>query len=871
MRPSDLAVPGGDSITAARLYQDTPGAKAANTLVEKILLSCLERLPQNRGIRILEIGAGTGGTTSYLLPHLHPQHTEYAFTDVSHAFTTRAREKFSDYPFVRYELLDIERAPLAQGFGSDQYDLVLAANVLHATRDLRQSLRHAQQLMAPGGLLVLLEGTSPLRFIDLTFGLTEGWWRFSDHQLRPSHALLAPGRWRELLEQTGFAQSVTLSSTLEEGGVFSRQAVIIAQAAELGRDLAGRTPEHWLVLADSRGIGRQLGARLQSRGDICTLVFPGTEYRAAAEREFRIDPTRPDHFERLLNQTADEAPMRGVVNLWGLETVAAADLTYHDLDAASRLGCGSALHLVQSLGKMKSGKPPALWLVTRGAQPVGPNPDVPGLAQSSLWGLGKSIRLEHPEFSCVRIDLDPGSESAEVQVRHLFEEISWGSQEDQVAFRSQVRHVARLIRYSGRGPGIENRPSFRADGTYLVTGGLTGLGLLTASWLVEQGARNLVLAGRSGASEPALVQLDKLEQAGATVKVVQADISRDEEVTRLLTGIEASLPPLRGIIHSAGVLDDGVILQQTWQRFSRVMAPKVMGSWHLHTQTKNKPLDFFVMFSSAASLLGSPGQSNHASANAFLDALAYHRKANGLPGLSINWGAWSEIGAARGQVGERVKMKGMETIAPQEGIRLLEQLVCGSQAQVGVVPIVWPVFIQQFQTGMDPPLMVELASRETEMRGGPTAAKPGNLSDQWAAAVPEERHACLIAYIRTQVAKVMGLGSTQLNVDQPLNTMGLDSLMAVELRNRIKIDSALDVPLVKFMEDFSISSLAAEMNQLLEAAHASRPPVETGGDRQLKGVSALEAGRILSRLDQLTDEEVETLLRSEASFAKSRR
>ena len=194
---------------------------------------------------------------------------------------------------------------------------------------------------------------------------------------------------------------------------------------------------------------------------------------------------------------------------------------------------------------------------------------------------------------------------------------------------------------------------------------------MTASWLVEHGARNLVLAGRSEASEPARAQLDNLEQAGATVKVVQADISQEEQVRRLLAGIETSLPPLRESSTSAGVLDDGVILQQTWQRFSRVMAPKVMGSWHLHTQTKNQPLDFFVMFSSAASLLGSPGQSNHASANAFLDALAYHRKANGLPGLSINWGAWSEIGAARGQVGERVKMKGMETIAPQEGIRFV--------------------------------------------------------------------------------------------------------------------------------------------------------------------------------------------------------
>ena len=479
-----------------------------------------------------------------------------------------------------------------------------------------------------------------------------------------------------------------------------------------------------------------------------------------------------------------------------------------------------------------------------------------------MWGLGKTIALEHPELRCVRIDLDPVSESAEVQARNLFEEIGSGSREDQVAFRSQVRHVARLVRYSGRDPAIEERLPFRADGTYLVTGGLSGLGLLAASWLVKQGARNLVLVGRSGVPEAARAQLEKLEQAGATVTAAQADVSQEEQVARLLTGIEASLPPLRGIIHSAGVLDDGVMLQQTWDRFSKVMAPKVTGSWNLHTLTRNKALDFFVMFSSAASLLGSPGQSNHASANAFLDALAHHRRAQGMPGLSINWGAWSEIGAARGQVGERVKMKGMGTIAPQQGVRLLEQLFWRPLAQVGVVPIVWPTFIQQFQTGIDPPLMAELAPQAREQaKGAQTTAGQADILRQWAAAVPEERHSCLIAYIRRQVAKVMGLGSAQLNVGQPLNTMGLDSLMAVELRNRIKIDSGIDVPLVKFMEDFSVSSLATELNGQLEASHSSPSPVGTRlGEQQSKGVSPQEAGRILSRLDQLTDEEVDTLL-----------
>ena len=245
-----------------------------------------------------------------------------------------------------------------------------------------------------GGLLVLLEGTAPLRFIDLIFGLTEGWWRFSDHELRASHALLSATRWRDLLEETGFEQAITLSSNREDGGVFSRQAVVIAQAADLRQDPAEKAPEHWLVFADSGGIGQHLGMRLQSRGDIYSLVFPGKNFEQIAEREFRIDPNNPDDFQRLLEQTArpDGPPLRGVVNLWGLETTGAEALTSGGLEAASRAGCGSALHLVQSLGKTKFAEPPSAlarhpWGSAGGLEPSGS-----GIGAIVLVGPGKNHR-----------------------------------------------------------------------------------------------------------------------------------------------------------------------------------------------------------------------------------------------------------------------------------------------------------------------------------------------------------------------------------------------------------------------------------------------------------------------------------------------
>jgi microcystin synthetase protein McyG len=269
----ELLFPEGDLTTAAELYQDTLGSQVMNTLVQKTMTTALAHLPPNRKLRILEIGAGTGGTTSYILPHLSPQQTDYVLTDLSTLFLRTAKEKFRDYPFIQYQLLDIEQPPETQKL--HQYDLILVANVLHATQDLRQSVQHVQQLLKPGGMLVLLENTERLRFVDLIFGLTEGWWRFTDSDLRPAHPLISTAQWQTLLEDNGFQKTATLSASQEEGGLLSKQAVIIAQTANSQIALANPiepTVAHWLIFADGQGIAQALQTRLQARGDDCTLV-----------------------------------------------------------------------------------------------------------------------------------------------------------------------------------------------------------------------------------------------------------------------------------------------------------------------------------------------------------------------------------------------------------------------------------------------------------------------------------------------------------------------------------------------------------------------------------------------------------------------
>jgi NADP-dependent 3-hydroxy acid dehydrogenase YdfG/acyl carrier protein len=435
-----------------------------------------------------------------------------------------------------------------------------------------------------------------------------------------------------------------------------------------------------------------------------------------------------------------------------------------------------------------------------------------------------------------------------------------------------AKHIGKIVvsQLEERVDSAKHPPiAFREESTYLITGGLGGLGLLVAQWMVEQGARHLVLVGRRGPNDAVRSQLKELEQAGAFVVVAQADVSEAEQVARVLFEIEQSLPPLRGIIHAAGVLDDGILQKLDWEHFAKVLAPKVKGAWNLHTLTQKVPLDDFVLFSSAASLLGSPGQANHVAANAFLDALAYYRRSQGLAGLSINWGAWSDVGAAARRLGgEQMRIKGMGTIAPGQGLQVLSSLLGQGATQVGVLPVKWSTFLGQFLPGSEPPMLSELARQvRQQVKGEQPPVKPLELLRQLKEASSGARQNLLMTSIQGTVAKVLGLSPSQLDVQQPLNTMGLDSLMAVELRNWVKTNLGVDMPMVKFMDGLSVAGLATLASEHLTAVHStSSVTLPSQGEQKTarmdpsKGVHAESAKQMLAKLDELTDEEVDALL-----------
>jgi len=811
-----LLCPNGSLSMVERFYQNSTFSRALNRLAGEAVDAAVKLLPEGRPLRILEIGAGTGGATSYVLPRLPAEFTDYVFTDVSPIFTSHAEGRFRrDFPFVRYQLLDIERESAPEKADRERFDIVLAANVLHATSDLRQTLRNVRGLLAPAGLLVVLEVVRPQRWVDFVFGLTEGWWKFTDSDLRPSHPLLPVRRWGALLDEAGFVESASIP-TLEDGADVQRQVVLLARnsadVAQLeSREATAkvtREPGTWLIVADARagaaGVGRKLAGLLEARNQHSIVVSTGD-----------VDGADSVGFERLLQHRRGTASsFRGVVHLWSLDSTREHETTAATLERDQTRNCGSTLHLVQALAKAGGARAPRLWLVTRGAQPVEKDATSLALAQTPLWALGRVVANEHPELWGGLIDLDPNPTDADAS--NLLHEILNSHEDDHLAYRGGQRHVARLVRAGAR-KVPKKHFLFRGDASYLITGGLGGLGLTVARWMVSRGARNIVLVGRSAPSGDTLRVIDELERQAARIAVRQADVSREEDVAEVLHWIAGTLPPLKGIIHGAGILRDAALLQQDWTRFEQVMAPKISGAWNLHSLTLSTPLDIFVLFSSQASLLGSAGQGNHSAANAFLDALAHHRRAMGLPALSINWGAWEQVGAAaQANLSSHFARRGLGYIAPEKALSAFEYLLEQDLAQCAVMRVDWAKFARQFSGGKSPLYASLMRPASEPVKLAEPMKDRADFLLELTALEPAERHARLLGCVRDQAIRVLRFDpSERLDIDQPLIELGLDSLMAIELKNHIETDLGVVLPLPRILEGPSTVELTDQVMQQL--------------------------------------------------------
>jgi NADP-dependent 3-hydroxy acid dehydrogenase YdfG len=516
----------------------------------------------------------------------------------------------------------------------------------------------------------------------------------------------------------------------------------------------------------------------------------------------------------------------------------------------------------------------AMVLLTRGAIAARAGDGVPGLAQAAVWGLVRSAQAEHPG-RFVLVDIDDEGSSSDALAGALADASSM--QEPQLAIRAGVAFVPRLRRVArpapptpqeeaageaeaGEGsascaaprPG-EHGPRFDAHGTVLITGGTGGLGALVARHLVAtHGVRHLLLASRRGERTPGVAELRReLAQLGAQVRIAACDVADRGQLGALIESISEE-HPLRAVVHAAGVLDDGVLESLTAERIDRVLAPKANAALHLHELTRGIDLSAFVLFSSAAGTLGAPGQGNYAAANAFLDALAAHRRARGLPADSIAWGPWAQADGMADRLSApdlaRSARSGVASLTPEEGLELFDAAGALGEGLLVAMRLQAGALRTQAAAGVLPPMLrglVRAPQRSAEAQDGALARR--------LAAVPEhDRGQVVQNLVCAEAAGVLGYGSpSAIEARLTFKELGFDSLAAVEFRNRLQLATALALPATLIFDYPTPIALADHLFAGLESAGvAAVDPLDPELDeleRRLASLPADDEHRVRAR------------------------
>lgn len=1188
--PVELMFPGGSSERLDRFYAKGGDFVAMNTLVQTAVAAAVKGRPPRRSLKVLEVGAGTGSLTASVIKALPQDDCEYLFTDIGPAFVSAAKTNFGEHSFMEFRTYDVEREPEEQQLAPGSCDLVLASNVLHATRDLRQTLANLHRCLAPGGMLMFVDVVDACPKWDNVFGLLKGWWLYEDTDLRKQSALLSPPQWKELMVETGFEFVDAFSTIAVEDNPMQLVFLGRKALAETKAPVAETNDEGAvnLVFADHEGLAATAAAAAaKAGGERTVLVRPGAGFEELSPDEYLAAPDCADSIGKVLDAVGGDNSLEGiqrVLHAWSLDHPDAEGLSNEAMQSAQRTGALSGLALVQAMVQREESGTPPVFFVTRQAQGVGEHA-VEKVASAPLIGLARVANSEHPNFVWKLIDLgasastdaadladelrfcdadleaayrdgyrcvrraeririaeipqrrteaiqrsrvvkpyrlqtdkpgvlanlslnetprpDPGPDEVEVRVRaggvnfrdvmkalgiypgnpidllwfgddfagivervgenvkhlrpgdevagmspyifrshalvdrHLlfkkppqlsFEEtatlptvfltahyalnelahmqkgerilihagtggvgqaavqiskrlgleifatagtdekrqllkdkgvhhalnsrtldfadeimeITNGEGVDAVlnslagefipksfsvlapfgrfleigkvdiygntklglqclkdnisyfvidlaqhlerkpamvaamfaelaerfvasdygpltykvfpinevvdAFRymAQGKHVGKNVLSFEQpsipvGPCTEPGHQFPADATYLITGGAGGFGLEVAKWMASQGARHLALLSRSGPKGAAVEELKQLRGMGVTIADLRVDVTSQADVEQAVDTIRQQLPPLRGVIHGAMVLQDEFIVDLGPEQFNKAVDPKMLGAWNLHRATISEPLDHFVCFSSYSAVVGAARQANYNAGNVFLDILAHHRRALGLPALTINWGALLGAGFVdrNEKTADYLEMVGIKPLYIHEAVEALGDSMNRQVTQLAAGRLDWSV-IARFSP------VVQTSPTYAGFVGGPSQGG-GALRPRLLAANNAERQTLLEAFVAAQVAGVFGVEAADVDRDASLSDLGLDSLMAVELMNRVESELGMKVPMGKVLSGPSTRELATALLELVGDGEDSGG--ESGGG---DGVGGFELAAEVSRFQPLT-------------------
>ena len=466
-----------------------------------------------------------------------------------------------------------------------------------------------------------------------------------------------------------------------------------------------------------------------------------------------------------------------------------------------------------------------IWVITRGAQCV-TDADSVSPAQSCLWGFGRAASLEHPQLWGGLADLSEGG--ADEWTRLISHVLAGTKGEDQVALRDQGVYVPRLTRRAGQ--PIATPLALRDDATYLVTGGLGGVGLEVAGYLADHGARHLVLTGRRSPGDVARQRIDAIcERSDCEIRVLAADVANPHDVARLLATVQAELPPLAGIVHAAGEIGTTPLRGLDDAEVDRVFAGKVWGAWHLSEAAAELPLDFFLSTSSIASVWGSFGQTAYGAANAFLDGLSFRLREQGVPGISVNFGPWM-AGMADEEVRARLEQRGVRTLPAADALAGMADLIAASATQGVVARIDWARFLPLYQQAGQRSFLADLAGELPESVTVPSPSGNTLLVEQLTLAPVQQRKKLLVEYLRDVVAEVTRIDAAEIREEAGFFDLGMDSLMAVELRRRVEHAVGRELPATLAMDYPRVGDVARYvLNDVLglgaqSSAKAVAPP-----------------------------------------------
>ncbi|MGO4444691.1 type I polyketide synthase [Mycobacterium sp. 2YAF39] len=600
----------------------------------------------------------------------------------------------------------------------------------------------------------------------------------------------------------------------------------------------------WLVLCDTSGVGAAVVHELRSRGHRVHAV------------------EHPEHIGDLFVRLGSTGGFAGIVNCWPL------DISDHaSADENHQLGAFTVLRLVKALAEHNTVKP-RLYLVTANAQPV-PGTRLGAVDQAAVWGLGRVIG--HQEFSehwggLIDIDLDTDSApdrgpTASRICEHLLD----GEAEDQIAIRGSLTFVPRLRLCDGLTKPFPTK--LTPDATYVVTGGVGALGRVVAGYLAEHGARHITLLSRSvipprerwaaltedDAHYATVNTIRAVERLGARITTASVDIADVGQVTTWLDDHERrGGRPIRGIVHAAGSVADQLLVNMTEDDFARVVRPKITGTRVLHDALKDHDLEFFVMFGSAGSTIVSPGQGNYAAANAFLDAFAHYRQAQGLPALTIGWGPWS-VGMVEELKLEKIyASRGIELITPAVGGRILDRLIGQQTPNVVAITADWS---RARHAGLGGRLPMMFSELETDESSPYLTDSESSILDVLAATPDADRLAVIADQVRRIVAAVFDCAATDIDPDDILDDIGLDSMMAMDFRVRINTTFSIDIPVLEILRGVSVNSLSERVLAELRFTHGDVPVAENADvDRLMGELSDAELRELLAELEAQTTE-----------------